>query len=65
LSGIPSQDHLGLAFALGSELAAALDSLEDVFPILVELQLGDDDIAGVDADRNTLPSRLLSCDPLN
>jgi hypothetical protein len=40
-------DHLVL---LSLDLATSLDALQNVLTILVQLQLGDDDLGGVDTD---------------
>jgi len=49
-SGMPKHanpDHLVL---LSLDLATSLDALQNVLTILVQLQLGDDDLGGVDTD---------------
>ena len=46
--------------ALELLIAANLDALEDVLAILVELELGDDDVAGVDAEGHALARGLLA-----
>lgn len=60
-----STGHLGLRLALGRLLTADLDALQDVLAVLVELELGDDDLAGVDADGDARAGNLLACDPLD
>jgi len=54
-----------LLLGLGAELAAGLDTLEDVLTVFVELELGDDDLAGVDAQRDALARGLVAGDTLN
>jgi hypothetical protein len=56
---------LGLALALGAQLAADLDALEDALTVLVQLELVDDDVAGVDAQGNRLARDLLAGDTLD
>lgn len=51
--------------ALGGELAAALGAGQDVLAVLVELELGDDDVGGVDAEGNRLAGGLVAGDALN
>lgn len=62
------QDRLfssSLALGLGDLVAADLDALQDVLAVLVELQLGDDDVAGVDAEGNGGTGGLVAGDTLN
>ena len=47
---------------LGFLIPTLLDALQYVFPILVQLQLGDHDLAGVDAERHALSITLLAGD---
>ena len=57
---------LGLGLlGLGSELAADLDALEEALTVLVELELGDDDVAGVDAEGDRGTGGLLAGDTLD
>lgn len=56
---------LGLALGLGSSLAADLDALKDGLTVLVELELGDDHVGGVDAERDGLAGGLLAGDALD
>lgn len=57
--------RLGLGLVPGGLLAADPAALQDALAVLVELELGDDDLAGVDADGDALAGSLLACDPLN
>lgn len=56
---------LGGSLALGAGLAAGLDALQDGLTVLVELELGDDDVGRVDAERNGLARGLLAGDTLD
>lgn len=58
-------NDLGLRLALRGLLAAGLDPLQDVLTVVVELELGDDDLAGVDADGDALAGGLLASHPLD
>lgn len=65
-SSIRCRSHLfGSALALSSKLAAGLYALKDVLAVLVKLELGDDDVARVDAERDRLARGLLAGDTLN
>lgn len=55
------RDLLGLV----AGLAAALDLLQDGLAVLVELELGHDDLAGVDADGDALAVGLVAGDALD
>lgn len=55
----------GGGLALETSLAAGLDALQDGLAVLVELQLGDDDVGGVDAQRDGLARDLLAGDTLD
>lgn len=55
----------GSGLALVTSLTAGLDTLQDGFTVLVELQLGDDDVGGVNAQRDGLARDLLAGDTLN
>lgn len=55
----------GGGLALGTSLTAGLDALQDGLAVLVELQLGDDDVGGVDAQRDGLAGDLLAGDALD
>lgn len=58
--------HLfGSGLALVTSLTAGLDALQDGLTVLVELQLGDDDVGGVDAQRDGLAGDLLTSDTLD
>ena len=46
-------------------LTTLADSLEDLLSVFIELQLGDDNLAGVNTDRYALTVRLLSADSFN
>lgn len=62
----PLKSHLSLTSAgLGSRLASLADALEDLLTVLVQLQLGDDDLGGVDADGHALAVGLLADDTLD
>lgn len=64
--GLKRGDRLfGGGLALGTSLAAGLDALQDGLAVLVELQLGDDDVGGVDAQRDGLAGDLLAGDTLD
>jgi len=49
-----------LALGLGGDLPPDLDPLQDALAILVELELGDDDVAGVDAHGDALARCLVA-----
>jgi hypothetical protein len=60
--------HLGrslLALGLLGQLAADPGALKDGLTVLVELELGDDDVAGVDTEGYGLAGSLLAGDTLN
>lgn len=57
--------HLGGDLALGAELAALLGALQDALAVLVELELGDDDVGGVDAEGHALAGDLVASDALD
>lgn len=62
----PSQaEHLCLRFQLLLDLATVFDALQYALTILVELQLGDDDLRGVHADGDGLARGLVLGDPLD
>ena len=50
---------------LGPELAADLGAGQDVLAVLVELELGDDDVGGVDAQGHGLAGGLVAGDALD
>jgi hypothetical protein len=52
-------------FLLRYVLPSSLDALQNVLAILVQLQLRDDDLGGVDADGHRLAGRLLLDDSLD
>lgn len=58
---VSSRNLLGLA----AGLAAALDLLKDGLAVLVELELGHDDLAGVDADGDALAVGLVAGDAVD
>lgn len=62
---VDSDLSLGLALGLGSLLAAGLDTLKDGLTVLVELELGDDHVGGMNADRHGLAGSLIAGDTLN
>jgi hypothetical protein len=51
--------------AAGLELAADLGAGQDALTVLVELEFGDDDVRGVDAERDALAAGLVAGDALN
>lgn len=55
----------GGGLALVASLTAGLDALQDGLTVLVELQLGDDDVGRVDAQRDGLARDLLAGDTLD
>lgn len=55
--------RLGLELLL--DLATGLDALQDGLTILVKLELGDDDLGGVDAEWDGLAGGLLADNTLN
>lgn len=57
--------RLSALLALGAGLTAALDALQDGLTVLVELELGDDHLGGVDAEGDALAVGLLAVDALN
>jgi hypothetical protein len=57
--------RLGGDLALGGQLTAALDAGQDVLAVLVELELGNDDVGGVKAQGNALAGSLLADDALD
>lgn len=57
--------HLSSDLAGGGELAAALGAGQDVLAVLVELELGDDDVGGVDAEGDGLAGGLVAGDALD
>lgn len=61
----PSIPRLCLVFALDAQFPAGLDSLEDALAVLIELKLGDDDLAGMNAEGNALAIDFLAADALN
>lgn len=60
-----SNSSLVLALGLGDLLTAGLDAGQDVLTVLVELELGDDHVAGVDAEGHALAGGLVAGDTLN
>lgn len=48
-----------------SSLTALSDALQNLFAVLVQLELGDDNLRGVDGDRDALAVGLLTDDTLN
>jgi hypothetical protein len=59
------KEYLSLLLLLGTELTADLDALQDGLTVLVELELGDDNLGGVDAQRNGLARGLVTGDTLD
>jgi hypothetical protein len=55
--------RLGLELLL--DLATGLDALQDSLTVLVKLELGDDDLGGVDAERDGLSRGLLADNTLD
>lgn len=65
---IPTQfymPNLCLVLQLLLDLTTSLDALKDVLTILVQLQLGDDDLGWVDTEGNGLSRGLFLYDTLN
>lgn len=65
---IPTQfymPNLCLALQLLLDLTTSLDTLKDVLTVLVQLQLGDDDLGWVDTEGNGLSRGLLLDDTLD
>lgn len=56
---------LCLVLALCAQFPACLDTLEDTLAVLVELKLGDDDLAGMNAKGYALAIGLLAVDALD
>lgn len=54
-----------LFVVLLAQLTASLDALQDVLAVLIELELLDDDLAGVDAEGHALAGRLVAGDALD
>lgn len=50
---------------VGSELTANLGAGQDILTVLVKLELGDDNVGGVDAQRNGLAVGLVAGDTLD
>lgn len=62
----PNQaEHLCLCLQLLLDLAAVLDALQYVLTILIELQLGNDDLRRVDTDGDRLAGGLVLGDTLD
>jgi len=61
----PPSDHSSLGLVLGGLLAAGLDAGQDVLAVLVELELGDDHVAGVDREGDALAGGLVAGDALD
>lgn len=57
--------HLSSDLAGGGELTTTLGAGQDVLAVLVELELGDDDVGGVDAEGNGLARGLVAGDALD
>jgi len=57
--------HLSRDLGLGGEVTAHLGAGQDVLTVLVELEAGDDDVGGVDAERDGLAVGLVAGDALN
>ena len=57
--------RLSSDLALSTELTADLGAGKDVLTVLVELELGDDDLGRVDAERDGLAGGLVAGDTLN
>ena len=58
-------DRLSSDLALGLELTANLGAGQDILTVLVELELGDDDVGRVDAQGNGLTGGLVAGDTLD
>lgn len=59
------QDLSGLGLLGGVGLAADTHALKEVLTVLVEVELVDDDLGGVDAERDGLARGLVAVDTLN
>lgn len=57
--------RLSSDLGVGSEVAASLGAGQDVLTVLVKLELGDDDVGGVDAQRDGLAVGLVAGDALD
>lgn len=57
--------HLSSDLVVGGELTATLGAGQDVLAVLVELELGDDDVGGVDAQGHGLAGGLVAGDALD
>ena len=57
--------HLSGDLVGGTELTAALGAGQDVLTVLVKLELGDDDVGGVDAQGDALAGGLVAGDALD
>lgn len=57
--------HLSGDLVGGTELTAALGAGQDVLTVLVKLELGDDDVGGVEAQRDALAGGLVAGDALD
>jgi hypothetical protein len=62
---IESSNLLRLGLELLLDLATGLDALQDGLTVLVKLELGDDDLGGVDAERDGLSRGLLADNTLD
>lgn len=56
---------LGGDLVLGAQLAADLGAGQDILTVLVELELGDDNVGGVEAQRHALARGLVAGDALD
>ena len=55
----------GLALGLGNLVAAGLDAGQNVLTVLVQLELGDDHVAGMDAEGHALAASLVAGNTLD
>lgn len=57
--------RLSRDLGVGGELTSALGAGEDLLTVLVKLELGDDNVGGVEAERDGLARGLVAGDTLN
>lgn len=65
LQALGVRARLGGDLVLGAQLAADLGAGQDILAVLVELELGDDDVGGVEAQGDALAGGLIAGDALN
>ena len=62
---VSERENLSGDLGLGLELTADLGAGQDVLTVLVELELGDDNVGGVDANRHGRAVRLVALDTVD